>query len=135
LQAATIKGWDGKNFGKKPAVHIGEGRQAFVEALLTSFGLRVEDLEKFCELRAKVTAIFLSFLFHPFPKCLGGLKKPGIIGKETEQEANQQNFQGMICVARTLESVMEAAHALCGTDVDWILWPNGLTLITRDEAK
>ena len=60
---------------------------------------------------------------------------PSIIGKEAEQEANQKNFQGMICVARTLESIMEAAHALGSMDVDRILWPNGLTVITSDETE
>ncbi len=125
----------GQRLFKKPAVHIGESHEYFVEALLPFTLGCVQDLKQHRQLRYEVGAVFLGAVLDEITERTARLKERGVLGKEAEEQPNEHHFKDVSLVARGAQTVVELAHALGGLNVDRVLLGYFLRCITGDEAK
>ena len=95
----------------------------------------VEHLKQQRQLCAEVGAIGCGALLYPGTECAGGLEDAGVFREQAEQQAHQQHFERVTCVASRLERIVQLAHALGGLDVDRVLRRDGLRAVTGDEGE
>lgn len=104
---------------KQPAVDIGERREIFVQSSGAFLGRTVEDFEKIIELLAKVAAIFARVHTDVLREGVG-LEYAGILGKEAEQDADEQPFELFARETAGPQIVMQLAHARIGFGIGGI---------------
>ena len=126
---------DRQNFLEQLAVDIGKGGELFIEGRRALALGRIEHLEKLCEQRAEIAAVLGGAVFDPVLKRLAGLEDAGVFGEQAEQQAHQQQFQRVTCVAARLEAVVQAAHAFGGLAVDGIFGRERLGGVAGDESE
>lgn len=68
------------------------------------------------------------------PECFT-LEDAGVFGEEAEENANQEAFKLMACVAACLKRVVETTHDLHRSYVGWVLLLELVLLVSRDERE
>ncbi len=86
-------------------------------------------------MRAEIGAVRRGAFVYPRAECAGGLENACVFGEQAEQQAHQQHFERMTVVARSLERIVQLAHALGRLDVDRVLRCDGLRPVAGDEGE
>jgi hypothetical protein len=73
--------------------------------------------------------------FDQIMKAILGLKDAGIVGKQTEQQTNQKDFQVMPGVAILFERIVQLAQRFHGHTVDCLFFSDALLAVTGNEVE
>ena len=137
-QALPHGGVEGRN-AERPVeqapVHVGEAAEVLVEIAGAFVFRRIEDLEEVGESSAEVRTVFLCAVLQQIEEDVPGFEDAGIVGEETEDDADQELLQIVPLVAGGFERVVEVAHPFGGLDVDGVLILERALLYAEDEAE
>ena len=131
----SVEAGHGDAFAEQFAIDIGKVGEICVEALLSPVGRGVERLEQFAQPAAKVAAIGAGALFEEGQELVLALENAGIVGKEDEEQADEQPFQIMADIAVGSERIVQAAHQFRRLAVDRRLVAEEARLDADDEAE
>ena len=108
----------GQKVGKEAAVDVAKLAEPFRQVgLFRQFRCRdVQDFKKFCEAACEVGAVFLR-VFNQALKT-SGRENLGILGKKTEHQPHQIDFQRVPVVAARFEGIMQAGGFFGSAHVD-----------------
>ena len=84
---------------------------------------------------AKVRTVFPRTVLQQIEEDVPGFEDAGVVGEETEDDADKELLQIMPLVAGGFEGVVEVAHPFGGLDVDRILILERALLYAEDEAE
>jgi hypothetical protein len=116
------------------AVNVAECGKVFVEVALAVVFRGVKDLKELREEGTEVGTVFGGALLDPFAELLT-LEDGIVFREETEEDANEEEFEGMTFVAGGLEEVVELAEFFGGLDVDGVLLAKCVRLVASDETE
>ncbi|MFZ2631678.1 MAG: hypothetical protein WA081_15295 [Desulfosalsimonadaceae bacterium] len=134
LAHGGVKSSRRKTFRKQFPVDIGKGGKLFVEVFKALVLGCVQQMKQRGEMVAQIAPVFMGALLQILLKLLA-LKDAGVVGKQAKQQANQVMFQGVAGIADIFQLVVQAAHALGGLDIDRVLLPDGVGLVSGDKAE
>ena len=117
------------------AVDVREAGQVLVQRGRPAVVRGVQHLEQLGQQRSQVEAVRARAGFEELEEDVAGLEDAGVVGKQAEHGAHQEQLQVVSGVAGGLEFVVQAAHELGGLDVDRILILEGSLLPAQEEAK
>ena len=103
---------------EQAAIHIGEGVQFGLQGRLTGVFGRIENIEQIVQHPAYVAAIGLGVIFDKLEENVFRLEYAGIIGKQAEQQTDQQLLQIMPDITGFLQCIVQLAHQFRRLDGD-----------------
>ena len=102
-----------QSLGKELAVHVGKGREFLVEPGLTFRCRSIEHFKEMLELLTEIGAIGPGLGADEAGESFRA-KDAVILGKESEEDANEEALQLVAGEAAALQLVVELAHAVVG---------------------
>ncbi len=104
--------------GEQAAIHIGKGVEFRLQCRLAGIFRRVQHVEQVIENTANITAVGPRVVFDKLEENILGLENAGVVGKQAEEQPDQQLFQIMPDIARFLQRVVQLAHQFRRLDGD-----------------
>ena len=111
-----------------------ELREFFVEVFLAFVGRRVEHGEELCEAWAEVAAVPRSAVFEVEAEGFA-LEQPGVLGKQTKQDADEKAFEVVTGVTAGFKGVVKFTEHFGGVGVDGVLLLELVLLVAGDEGE